>query len=250
MWKIIVILFSIQHKLRLCTEAKKSRTAHTHIAVSCRPHSSQHSVLYTPQCWGLHIKPQQHVFPDFVFVPFIRSTMLPSLNLLSQQHALLWLLISYHCFSLIGIFVWLCFSFCKRIALSSVCHYSPPPTVVLAIFLLLDFCCHNNYNSKVSHSLLCDVWVVVSSGLVRTLSVHTTVWYKCVLQHERCGGTYNKIKQPLRMTTDFMIRLRRNEEGVVYNQTYDSRRRRPPVKQIKPTNILIKLFVFGWFLAH
>lgn len=252
MWKIIVILFSIQHKLRLCTEAKKSRTAHTHIAISCRPHSSQHSVLYTPQCWDCTLNRNSTFFLTFFLCLSYVSLCSPSLNLLSQQHASLWLLICYHCFSLIGIFVWLCFSFCKRIALSSVCHYlPPPPTVVLAIFLLLDFCCHNNYNSKVSHSLLCDVWVVVSSGLVRTLSVHTTVWYKCVLQHERCGGTYNKIKQPLRMTTDFQMRLRRNEGGVVYNQTYDSRRRRrPPVKQIKPTNILIKLFVFGWFLAH
>lgn len=228
---------------------EKQDGTHTHCSLVPPTFLSAFGALHTTML-GLHIKPQQHVFPDFVFVPFIRITMLPSLNLLSQQHALLWLLICYHCFSLIGIFVWLCFSFCKRIALSSVCHYSPPPpTVVLAIFLLLDFCCHNNYNSKVSHSLLCDVWVVVSSGLVRTLSVHTTVWYKCVLQHERCGGTYNKIKQPLRMTTDFMMRLRRHEGGVVYNQTYDSRRR-PPVKQIKPTNILIKLFVFGWFLAH
>lgn len=56
---------------------EKQDGTHTHIAVSSRPHSSQHSVLYTPQCWGLHIKPQQHVFPDFVFVPFIRITMLP-----------------------------------------------------------------------------------------------------------------------------------------------------------------------------
>lgn len=87
-WKIIVILFSIQHKLRLCTEAKKSRTAHTHCSLEPPTFLSAFGALHTTML-GLHIKPQQHVFPDFVFVPFIRITTLPSINLLSQQHALL-----------------------------------------------------------------------------------------------------------------------------------------------------------------
>lgn len=55
---------------------EKQDGTHTHCSLEPPTFLSAFGALHTTML-GLHIKPQQHVFPDFVFVPFIRITMLP-----------------------------------------------------------------------------------------------------------------------------------------------------------------------------